>query len=256
MKTPSTFGTDVKSVLRLAAVAGFVFAGADASNAVTVTVSGTANPWLAGMPSGTTDPPDVAPNQSPAQVPGLNLSQGQALIFTVTGAVANCSTGPGGSCCPTCGVAFPSPDGAPPGQDNAEFFHHLAINGISDIVAPINSLIGVFLGPNQPNLTSAPSTLDFSSLGLGFSSLSPELKQTFFIGDGVTGTGSGNTQEFLVPAGATRVFLGTMDGGQWSNNSGEFRVSLVPEPSGVLLLALGVIVLVGYSIRDRRRLPT
>ncbi|HEY3242752.1 MAG TPA: hypothetical protein VGM03_05305 [Phycisphaerae bacterium] len=46
----------------------------------------------------------------------------------------------------------------------------------------------------------------------------PGLRQPFFIGDGLTGTGSGAVQQFLVPDGATRLFLGTIDGCEWSNN--------------------------------------
>ena len=260
---PGFFGAHIKSLLRFALAVGFIFGGVEVCDAITVTVAGSANPWLAGMPAGTTDPPDVAPSQSPAQVPGLRLTQGQALSFSVTGAVANCFAGPGTSCCPTCGIAFPSPDGAPPGQQGAEFFQHRSTNGISDVVAPINSLIGVFLGPNQPSLGAAPPTLNFSSIGLGFSSLSPQLQQTFFIGDDLTGTASGNVQRFIVPSGATRLFLGTMDGGEWNNNSGAFGVSMVPEPAEALFLALGLIVLLvrseltlsNHKTQNRRRTP-
>ena len=146
-------------------------------------------------------------------------------------------------------------DGALPEQQGAEFFQHRSTNGISDVVAPINSLIGVFLGPNQPSLGAAPSTLDFSSIGLGFSSLSPQLQQTFFIGDGLTGTASGNVQRFIVPSGATRLFLGTMDGGEWNNNSGAFGVSTVPEPAEALFLALGLIVLLVRSYTNGTNYP-
>ncbi len=39
----------------------------------------------------------------------------------------------------------------------------------------------------------------------------------FFVGDGLTGTGSGATQVFHVPAGATRVFFGFADAYQFGN---------------------------------------
>ena len=38
------------------------------------------------------------------------------------------------------------------------------------------------------NLSAAPGALDFSAIGLAFTTLSPELKQPFFIGDGLTWT--------------------------------------------------------------------
>jgi hypothetical protein len=105
--------------------------------------------------------------------------------------------------------------------------------------------MGLFLGSAQPNLSAAPTALDFSTIGLTFASLSPELKQPFFIGDGLTGTGSGTVQTFIVPNDATRLFLGTMDGFGWFNNSGQFVVSgdvsgdlaPIPEPATLLLFA-------------------
>ncbi len=56
--------------------------------------------------------------------------------------------------------------------------------------------------------------------------LSPFLKQVFFIGDGLTGNGTGAAQQFIVPAGATRLFLGPADGTGWVNNSGAFTVQV------------------------------
>ena len=44
-----------------------------------------------------------------------------------------------------------------------------------------------------------------------FTTLDPQLRQTFFIGDGQTTVGS-IIQQFFVPAGATRLFLGFADG--------------------------------------------
>src|SRR5215470_10039393 len=60
---------------------------------VSVQVPGTSNPWLAGMPEGTTaQAGDSAPAQSPVLVP-LRLAAGQWLEFSkITGSV---SYGPG-----------------------------------------------------------------------------------------------------------------------------------------------------------------
>jgi hypothetical protein len=80
-------------------------------------------------------------------------------------------------------------------------------------------------------LSPAPSKLDFEAIALNFTALSPELKQMFFIDDGMTSDGT--IQQFSIPSSATRVFLGTMDGNEWLNNSGTIMVNVaqvVPEP--------------------------
>jgi hypothetical protein len=56
------------------------------------------------------------------------------------------------------------------------------------------------------------------------------LQQSFFIGDGLTGTGVGSVQTFIAPEGATRLFLGSMDGGGWYNNVGSFKVVVETAP--------------------------
>jgi hypothetical protein len=99
----------------------------------------------------------------------------------------------------------------------------------------------VFLDNDRPDLSPPTTTLNFESIGLNFISLSPELKQVFFIGDGLTGTGDGAIQDFEIPAGATRLFLGTMDGYGWYNNIGSFEVEVVPVPTTILLLGSGLI---------------
>jgi len=193
---------------------------------VQLTVRGTSNPYLAGMPDGSTCCiTDSAPGQSPVEVPG-GVAGGQVLTFTgVSGSVANgpacapndreCSTnGPDG------GSFFVSQQSHQAGTDSS--------NGIARMNAPLNALVGVFLDGNQPNSSGAPGGLDFSGAGLGtgFTTLSPGLKQPFFIGDGLTGSGSGDQQTFVVPGGATRLFLGTVDGTGWANNQGAFDVTV------------------------------
>lgn len=190
-----------------------------------ISVPGTSDPWLAGMPDGSTaSSGDVAPDQSPVLATGIDLGLGGYLNFSASGTVSE------GPCC-----AYVGPDGGPiiAHYDGAQ-------NGISDLSAPQNALLGVFLDDNQPDLSAAPTGLDFTG-GIDFSTLSPLLKQVFFIGDGLTGTGSGSVQNFVIPTGATRLFLGTMDGVQWSNNSGGFDVTIdqVPEPSSLLLVFAG-----------------
>lgn len=101
-------------------------------------------------------------------------------------------------------------------------------NGMSDLYAPINSVVGIFLGDKQPNkvMTALPSQLDFTSpSSRDFTALSPQLRQPFFIGNGRRS--NGDLQQFIAPSGATRLFLGTMDGYEWNNNIGGFEVRVV-----------------------------
>ena len=104
--------------------------------------------------------------------------------------------------------------------------------GISGITMPgAGALVGVFAPANAPT-GAPPASLDFTSVGTAFTNLSPALYQTFFIGDGRTGDGSGAVQQFLVPAGASRLFLGISDApgfygspGAYDDNFGTFTVS-------------------------------
>jgi hypothetical protein len=113
-------------------------------------------------------------------------------------------------------------------------------------------LAGVFLTDLSP-AAQAPPSLDFSSTAIGrsFTTLSPLLQQTFYIGDGLTGQGSGSTQSFLVPDDATRLFLGILDGAYfvggpdyYNNNVGSFAVQgtvAVPEPATWVALVTGAV---------------
>src|SRR3972149_643623 len=106
--------------------------------------------------------------------------------------------------------------------------------GISGIKAPNTMmLVGVFLGSGSPSSTS-PSILDFNTIGMDFTTLSPELQQTFFVGDGLTS--GGESQAFIVPTGATRLFLGIADAGgfkgdpSWyDDNTGSFEVTVTQQ---------------------------
>lgn len=129
---------------------------------------------------------------------------------------------------------------APNGADGSTV--HLAtrvspFGGLSGITHPVlrNFLTGVFLDDSVP-ADPPPATLDFAA---DFNSLSPALRQVFFIGDGRNQTGQ--VQTFQVPTQATRLFLGFADfsytygilgpdgnylPGAYENNTGALMVGL------------------------------
>ncbi|MGP0071444.1 MAG: hypothetical protein ACLPWF_05870 [Bryobacteraceae bacterium] len=237
----------MKRTAFLTLAASMLHAQPPSASQITLRVSAQSNPYLAGMPDGARAPGgDRTPRQSPATV-SLSLAGAVSGSFTATGGVSHWSGGitvkgadqfgrtrleelPLG-CPPTCS----SPDGA---ADPRSDFHGKRWwwepqfvghddgnkNGISNVIAPYDSLIGVFLEDGQPDRFKAPKLLDFKRLGLNFTSLAPELRQVFFIGTGATKDGV--TRRYLVPKGAARLYLGIMDSIQWSNNSGSFMVTV------------------------------
>src|SRR6185503_12894258 len=72
-------------------------------------------------------------------------------------------------------------------------------------------VVGVFVGPKLP--AKAPADLDFSedAKGTKFEKLEPGLGQVFFVGDGSPGNPPGGTHDFVIPKGATRLYLGYAD---------------------------------------------
>src|SRR5580765_7702922 len=126
-------------------VAATIALGLTASANASTIVPGTSNPWLAGMPDGSTASDfDSAPGQSPVQLL-LSFSAGDSLNFSATGLTDHCDFG-------GCGLAGPEGDLA-----EGPWAHSVgAENGIGDLVAPIDALIGVFLGPAQPDSSAAP----------------------------------------------------------------------------------------------------
>jgi hypothetical protein len=95
----------------------------------------------------------------------------------------------------------------------------------------VGGMVGIFLENSLP--ASAPPALQFyvsnssdGGIQTDFKTLSPKIGEVFFIGDGLTGTGSGEVQVFAVPVTATHLYLGFVDScnntvpGCYSDNSG------------------------------------
>ena len=107
-----------------------------------------------------------------------------------------------------------------------------SFKGISGIKAQeVLPLVGVFLSDELPS-EPAPPRLDFTEAH-NFETLSPQIGQVFFIGDGLTETDKGKKQIFYVPNTATRLFLGFAESlhlqsrlpGNYQDNVGSLAVS-------------------------------
>jgi hypothetical protein len=122
--------------------------------------------------------------------------------------------------------------GTPAGDTSHTFVGGVisGVGGISgvDTVNRVGYLAGVFLANSQP--PHAPPSLELHE-HYDFTSLSPQLGQVFYIGDGVTA--SGVQQVFHIPPGATTLYLGLADASSFAgapccyqDNTGTFRATL------------------------------
>jgi hypothetical protein len=224
----------------IAAALGLLAFGASVS-AATVSVGGTADLYNGTSPGAYDGTAPVAIDVTGLTSISFSVSTGQTV--TVNGGNYNDADGVG--------------------SVSGEF--NTGTSTLSGITAPTAGfLAGAFVGTT---LSAAPTALDFSVSGTSFASLSPELQQAFFIGDGRTGDASGAVQTFYVPAGATTLYLGLTDacgysGGPscFSDNAGAFSVTTqgvtstlpaVPEPANTALL-LGGLGAIGIAARRRR----
>ena len=142
-----------------------------------------------------------------------------------------------------------------------------SLGGISGLRFASNTfLAGVFLSDSLS--TTAPARLNLNTGN--FATLAPELQQTFFIGDGLTGTSGGIIQRFFIPTAATRLYLGMIDGFDpntltitgpprfYNDNGGSFQAQYaitavtVPEPSTLTVFGIGGLGLI-CSARRRKQ---
>ena len=205
------------------------------AEAASIIIPGTADLWLAGQSNGATLTGNFGTDKNPDNAPALvNVVGGHIFTFTATGTTsvdANCFAGPDGGC-----YADESSFGTGP------------VNGIGSYQGPSNAFFGVFLDNTVPSGTNGPASLNFTDASvISAATFAPLLNQIFFIGDGLTGAGTGSVQLFTAPTGATRLFLASADSvGSSAGNLGSLNVTVTdvnsPEPASVIL-AGGALVL-------------
>lgn len=134
-----------------------------------------------------------------------------------------------------------------------------AVGPIAGYFTPIyGELVGLFIDNDILPTDPAPSPLSYPDLAsIEAPTFSPGLRQPFFVGDGLTGTGTGTIQIFNIPDGADALVLGIADAfarsgpaGFYDDNSGGFDVvvTVVPAPGAAVVLGL-----CGFAAARRRR---
>ena len=186
-----------------------------ASAQTTVTVNATMNIYGAGHAT----PPAPGGNGAgilPVMIPIPAGTQRSADISNVSGMLDY------GACCaanPADGIAATNAPDWP------------ALDGLAGPSLPTRThyLAGVLLDDTEP-ADPAPSALSIP--GIDFASLSPGLRQIFFVGDGFSASDGGFGQTFTIPDGATRLYLGLLDRqqadqpGWYGDNSGSLSVTV------------------------------
>ena len=102
-----------------------------------------------------------------------------------------------------------------------------ATNGFATTTAPLNAVMGVFLGDEPAAGGPMPPAADYTTpASRARHRVEPKLGEMFFIGDGVDNA-TGTVQRFVPPEGATRLFLGVHDEfGFWWDNFGTIRLEV------------------------------
>ena len=190
-------------------------------------VPGKANIWLSGMPTGSTASYDDTATNAPP-VLAMNVTPGAVITFTASGMTSNSGStaniGPDGN-----GSFVTHMSGSPDGNYNG------LQNGIQTLKAPLSSLIGVFITNAAPDTQTPPSTSrSYTSTtvnNVNYTDL--KAQQPFFVGSGQNA--SGTTQSFIVPAGATRLYLGIFDTYENNNNPGSLSVGVTQQAKVTLM---------------------
>ena len=195
-----------------------VHAIATRGKVISPTINAKACPWLAGMPNGSVvaayggNPRNtVMPDSAAHRITDLSIVPGQKISFRQTTGMTSYDN-----------AGWYNADG-----NTGWIVRQNPTNGINATRAPLNSLVGIFLDDRQPNTWTMAPEMDFTSASSrNYKTLSPQLKQVFFIGDGVND--NGELQEIVVPAGATRFYLAIMDEkGWWWDNVGTLNTTML-----------------------------
>ena len=241
-----------KIVNTLAAIGlGLAVTNVNPVKAAQLTISGNSNIFGAGK----TSAPDPGGGLAGQLPPMFNFAAGPGKVLTFS----NISG--------TVNYHFAAPESSTNGIGDGGYLYGTNIwsyGGISGIRNDnaFGFLVGVFLTDLEPT-DPAPLALDFTN-NTSFEEISPLLKQTFFIGDGLTGSGSGNIQRFLVPNQATRLFLGFADGanvqgapGHYSDNGGSlvanFELQSAAEPVPEPCTILGTLAFAAWGVTNKRK---
>jgi hypothetical protein len=212
-KKPSVRIQQIGLAMKIALLATATAMALAAGAAQAVTIPGTADPFLAGAPAGATV-------SWFGGGPFVDTAEAESpvSIAVTAGQTVNIYDVTGGvSNCTGCTLLGPTGAGGY-NLDSAAF----TATGFTPLVTsysnlPINSLIGLFNGPSAA---------------------------VFEIGNG----GS-----FVVPTGATALYLAVADGYQWNNNIGSFSaIAAVPEPATWAMMLVGFGGL-GAAMRARRK---
>lgn len=154
---------------------------------------------------------------SPAQVT-TPLLAGQALRIVATGSV---DTG--------------GPDGRPTCNDSL-----IAEYSISRIDARCGALVGVFLADTT---RTQPPALDFRGALRNTVRLEPLIQQPFLVGSGYTD--SGELKQFVVPQGATRLYLSALS---LDSSVGAYVATVSPDASSTPVISRnGVVRAAGFG---------
>ena len=188
---------------------------------------------------------------------GIALSGGQYVTLSATGTVNYCDP----NSFPNCVVGPEGVTSAVTGYAGTDL--SVNGNGVSGLqfVGRQMFLVGVFLDASVPTGTG-PYTLFYDNAAADLPQYTPLLGQLFFVGDGQA---TGGAQQFFIPSGATRLFLGFADGipgftgtvGAYDDNTGSLNVTFaeingagVPEPGTLALFGFGLVAL--GALRKRR----
>jgi hypothetical protein len=215
----------------------------------TVTVQATDDIYAAGH---STLPATLFPGTFPT-LTSFAAGPNQTLKFSSVTGTVGCNfvitNGPDGTCFPAVSTTVTSYGG---------------ISGIS--VKDANMfLVGVFLDASEPSSPAPPVlSYDYGTPG-GLRTtdpvFAPGIDQVFFVGDGLTGTGSGLEQSFDVPGDASRLYLGFADSfdGEPSfyaddvgSLSATFVITSTPEPKIDCLITVGLLLGVAFCRRKFR----